>query len=124
MIRRFQLDEGDNAPAYGRMELPSICGSGTYALALGFKPSAGMVKLAKQYAERAFAAIGAEEQLDHLPDIDLDPTTPFSDTGINLRYWNIPDFLLGWQWVPNIEGNCVADFTITEGTLSLKEDGV
>lgn len=49
MIRRYNLSEGDNAPAYARLTIYGIYGSGSIHIDIGWRPTAVQVASARQF---------------------------------------------------------------------------
>lgn len=99
MIRIFSRALGDNAPAYARLILPTIFGSGQVFVSLGYRPCTGTVSFSRMFDEKS-AALFAQDPENHddpvvfigyydsYSDAYADP---FTSDGMWLSFRNVPE---------------------------------
>jgi len=106
MIRRYNLSEGDNAPAYAHFKIYGIYGTGSIHIDLGWEPTAVEISFSRQYLRiwkgtyLSFnpASYGVVESYDQYADGDepqvfVRHENAFTSTGFWLQYHNIPGLL-------------------------------
>ena len=106
MIRRYNLSEGDNAPAYAHFKVFNIYGSGELHIDLGWAPTGVEVAFSRQYlriwkGDYLYfnpASYGVESSYDEYtdgdePQIYVRHDSPMTTTGFWIQYRNIPGLL-------------------------------
>lgn len=99
MIRVFSRAEGDNAPAYARLTLPTTFGSGQVFVSVGFRPCTGTVSFSRLFEEKQAALWGHDDESHEDPVVFLGYWDsyedaygdPFTDDGCWVSYRNIPE---------------------------------
>lgn len=102
MIRRYNLKEGDNAPAYAHFKIYNIWGSGEIHMDLGWEPTSVEVAFSRQYLRiwkgdylsfDSYTSSYDQYTDGDEPQIYVRHSSPMTSSGFWITYRNIPGLL-------------------------------